>query len=481
MKRKIQKPKVFISYAWGNEEYQSKVLAFASQLVGVGIDVVLDKWNLSEGNDTYAFMEQCVTDETITNVLILLDPIYAKKADEHSGGVGTETQIISVKVYQEVTQDKFIPIVMERDENGNICKPTYLQGRLHFDLSVDEDYDNTYKRLVKTLYGEDVYIKPELGKKPAWVEQPVDISPKNMIAYSGLKNIQSVKAQKDSFRKYLFEFSKQMLDFVQRNQENRAEGFEYIALYDSISKIKTDFLLLLENSSYVGDAHKIVSDFFEETTNALKGNYGQGYEMIRTFLHELFLYTLAYYIKTKDYVSAGYILGKTYFNEDGYSEAGVDGFHMFYSARMHMHLSQAVSESDDKNYYSGTAAHWIETISSEFITKEQFVLADLLCFNYSLYGKNYVSETPWFPITYVYDNEFDSSLKRVAKRLVSNEYLQQILILFGYKTIEEFVIKFQEVESNREKIVKEYRYSSAWYPARILGDFVKCDEIGSLR
>ena len=54
MKPTIEKPKVFISYAWGSQEYQNKVLSFARDLVGVGIDVLLDKWDLKEGNDTYA-------------------------------------------------------------------------------------------------------------------------------------------------------------------------------------------------------------------------------------------------------------------------------------------------------------------------------------------------------------------------------------------------------------------------------------------
>lgn len=481
MKKKIQNPKVFISYAWGSDEYQNKILAFASQLVGVGIDVVLDKWDLSEGNDTYAFMEKCVTDKTITNVLILLDPIYAKKADEHVGGVGTETQIISAKVYQKVTQDKFIPVVMERDEHGNICKPTYLQGRLHFDLSMEEDYDNTYIRLVKTLYGEEIYVKPELGKKPIWVEQAAVVSPKSMIAYSGLKNIHSIKAQKESYRKYLHEFSEKMMNFAQVNQDVNVAGEEFVALYDSIASVKTDYLLLLENSNHVEDSHKMVSDFFEETTNSLKNINGQGYEIIKTFLHELFVYTVAYFIKDKDFSSIGYILGRTYFNEGGYREAGVDGFNMFYSARFHTTLSQAVSERDDKKYYSGTAAHWIESISSEVVTKEQFVLADLICFNYSLYGKNYISDWPWFPVTYVYDNEFNSSLRIVAKRLISKEYLEDILPMFGYENIEEFVAKFQEVENNRKNEMKEYRYSNAWYSARLLGDFVKADELGIMR
>lgn len=87
MNRKIDNPKVFISYAWGTDEYQAKVLAFATSLMQDGVDVVFDKWSLKEGNDTYAYMESCVTDESVTNVIILLDPTYSKKADDRKGGV----------------------------------------------------------------------------------------------------------------------------------------------------------------------------------------------------------------------------------------------------------------------------------------------------------------------------------------------------------------------------------------------------------
>lgn len=52
-KKKIDNPRVFISYAWGTKQYQEKVLSFAAQLVDDGIDVVIDKWDLTEGNETY--------------------------------------------------------------------------------------------------------------------------------------------------------------------------------------------------------------------------------------------------------------------------------------------------------------------------------------------------------------------------------------------------------------------------------------------
>jgi len=57
MKSTIEHPKVFISYAWASEDYRLKVRSFATDLMGNGIDVLLDQWSLKEGNDTYAFME----------------------------------------------------------------------------------------------------------------------------------------------------------------------------------------------------------------------------------------------------------------------------------------------------------------------------------------------------------------------------------------------------------------------------------------
>lgn len=157
MKSKIAHPKVFISYAWGSQEHDGKVIALATDLKTDGVEVVFDKWQLKEGNDTISFMEKSVLDESITNVLILIDPTYAKKANERAGGVGTETQIISAEVYNKVEQRKFIPVVFEKDDEGNICKPQYLKGLLHFDLSTPDKYDTEYRRMVRTLYGIDTY------------------------------------------------------------------------------------------------------------------------------------------------------------------------------------------------------------------------------------------------------------------------------------------------------------------------------------
>src|ERR1700730_2772626 len=108
-------PKVFISYSWTSNEHQQWVLDLATALRDNGVDAILDKWDLKEGHDANAFMERMVTDETVEEVIIVLDRKYADKANARKGGVGTETQIITPQIYASADQNKFVGVVSEVD------------------------------------------------------------------------------------------------------------------------------------------------------------------------------------------------------------------------------------------------------------------------------------------------------------------------------------------------------------------------------
>jgi len=129
-------PKLFISYSWADAEHEQWVVDLATELRESGVDVILDKWDLREGHDAVAFMEQMVTNPDINKVAIVSDETYAAKADGRAGGVGTETQIISRKVYENQAQEKFVAIVSEKDENGKPFIPTYYDSRIYIDLPV---------------------------------------------------------------------------------------------------------------------------------------------------------------------------------------------------------------------------------------------------------------------------------------------------------------------------------------------------------
>jgi hypothetical protein len=157
-------------------------------MVSDGVDVVLDIWDLKEGDDKYAFMETMVTDESVTHVLVFSDSEYAAKADARKAGVGTESQIISREVYSKVQQSKFIPVVCEFDGSGEPFLPTFLKSRIWIDFSSPEAANENWEQLIRFLYGKPAHEKPTLGKPPTYVTTDVTVPASPAVAkFAALK------------------------------------------------------------------------------------------------------------------------------------------------------------------------------------------------------------------------------------------------------------------------------------------------------
>lgn len=122
-------PKLYVSYSWSSHDHEQWVIDLATRLRESGVDVILDKWDLKEGHDTLGFMEKMVNDPELKKVILVCDRIYAEKADGRSGGVGTETQIISPEIYEKQDQRKFVAVLSEKDEQGRPYLPTYYKSR----------------------------------------------------------------------------------------------------------------------------------------------------------------------------------------------------------------------------------------------------------------------------------------------------------------------------------------------------------------
>ena len=138
-----------------------------------GVDVVIDDYDLKEGQDVNVFMERLKHDESLHFCLILSDSAYAKKANERKKGVGTEAQIISKEIYDSVEQTRFVPVVMENDDQNKPCLPTFLQSRKYIDFSSAEKRNQNWEKLVRLLHGKPARLKPEVGPPPSFLDEKV--------------------------------------------------------------------------------------------------------------------------------------------------------------------------------------------------------------------------------------------------------------------------------------------------------------------
>lgn len=155
---KLEKKKVFISYCHKDttEEWINKLV---TELGCYGIECIVDIYDLQLGQDVNYFMEQI---KKADNVLMLLGQTYKEKANDRVGGVGTETQIISNDVYKDVEQTKFIPVVIQKDENEEAYLPYYLEARNYIDFSNDNMFNKKIIELSRHIYGLPNKEKPVL-------------------------------------------------------------------------------------------------------------------------------------------------------------------------------------------------------------------------------------------------------------------------------------------------------------------------------
>lgn len=476
---KIPHPKVFISYAWTSDAYTNRVASFAAELQKIGVEVLFDKFEMKPGNELNAFMERSVNDASVTNVLLLLNKTYADKANNREGGVGKETQIISEEIYNKTTQTKFIPVVFEKGSKGEIYRPAYLGSTYFVDLSDSQKYDSEFQLLVKSLYGESVYRKPELGNPPEWVTEEISFSTKKRIEFEEIKNQSNGHAQRQSFKQAFELIRDKIVNLATGDIQSGASFYsQYLDRYKATIPLRDEYLQLLKISPYIDASEKIIASNLEELINTCKQNTETNAEIKLILLHEMFIYTIAFFLKNKMYEKAGYLLGKTYFTS--YNEHNVRSYDIFYCDRMQA-LDEAMKQRDNKNYYTGEGALWIEDINTDFCTRDDFVLADLICFNYSIFSPRKELVIHWFPIVYNYGIEYPHDvLRHWATRLQSIENVEEAITLFNCNSIVELKKCFTDLENSnvRYQYRSYYKHYGAFYAAPLLCDFIKSEQIG---
>jgi EAL domain-containing protein (putative c-di-GMP-specific phosphodiesterase class I) len=162
----IKHPKLFISYSQTDDRHKDWVVDLAKRLFKDGVEVIMDRWDLTYGQDMYSFMEQMVTDPDMDKVLIVCDSLYKEKADGRIGGVGKEVELMVNCIANDSSQEKFFALACEKNEDGNDCIPAYLSSRFYIDFSISDDFELNYERLMFFIHGRKYYKKPTRGRIP---------------------------------------------------------------------------------------------------------------------------------------------------------------------------------------------------------------------------------------------------------------------------------------------------------------------------
>lgn len=258
----IATPKIFISYSWTTPEHQSWVIDLAETLVQNGVDVVLDKWHLREGDDSHAFMENMVNDQAVTHIIMIIDEVYTQRANQRSGGVGTESTILSNELYTKKNKNNIVAVLAE----PNVKKPTFYAGRIHIDLSNEDKYTEELEKLIRWAFGKFEYEKPTLGTPPSFIlandtGTVLNTNLEYKLAVDSLKKGKSnaISTVKNYLEKLVKEIGKYKFD-KSEPKEQFIEKLESFKAYVEEFKDVTNEVCLFRNLSI----HRFYYKFFED-------------------------------------------------------------------------------------------------------------------------------------------------------------------------------------------------------------------------
>jgi len=464
-------PKLFVSYSWTSPQHAEWVLQLASELRESGIDVVLDKWDLKEGHDAHAFMESMVTEPSITKVILVCDKAYADKADGRSGGVGTEAQIISSEIYEKTRQDKFVAVVVEKDEDGKPHVPAYYRSRIYIDLSDTSAYAQNFEQLLRWAYDKPLYQKPELGRMPAYLEGDQAVALATSARFK--RALEAVRDNRPHAVPATIDYFTTLAEKLESFRlDPQADPFDD-AVVESVEAFlpyrneAVDLFLSLSLYLDTPETRNAIHRFFEQLvpyldrpTSATQWREWD-FDNFRFIIHELFLYAVASLVRHERFEAADHLMGPKYFVAEAqdYGREAMVSFEVF---RQHMR------SFDTRNQRLGLRRLSVRAdLLKERCTGVPVDFRDLMQADFILFMRDHLHQGNnwrWWPETLLYADRYSRPFE-VFARSGSTRYFERAKILLGVdskEAVAEAVSRFDHTNLPR------WQFES-FSPAQLLG------------
>ncbi|WP_077285161.1 SEFIR domain-containing protein [Cognaticolwellia aestuarii] len=473
----MKSPKVFISYSWSDQNHQELVKHWADRLVSDGVDVILDIYDLKEGDDKYVFMESMVTDPEVTHVLVICDNVYAEKANARKAGVGTESQIISGEVYQKVKQSKFIPIVCEFSPEGDPILPAFMQSRMWINFSSSEAENENWEQLIRLLYGKPQHVKPKKGKVPTFITSDTPIPASESFAkFNSLK--QAILQDKKGLNHYRRDFIDSCISYADDLRVRERPEVDSIG-----EKVLEDCNKLKAVRNYLCDWVLLESEISDETIFAeslidvleklreLKSKPAEisswndsWFEAHSVFVYETFLYIVAALLKSGAYS----VLNEIYYSHylmpstDQYGQKHFEKFDCFYGSS---NTLQSVLAPKNQRLYA-PAAELIKSQSDrEDIPFSDIQQAELLTLLMSLI----TPEANWYPGTLHYSSYGGGDYPFFIRAAQHKNFLKLAKVT-GIQSAEELRAKTKLGYDNARNSWNDFRYGSGFWSSLNMDD-----------
>lgn len=472
MATKLGLPKVFISYSWKPFSNKQKTLELAERLSNDGVHVIIDEWDLSEGQDKYQFMEKMVNLDDLKRVLIICNQDYAQKANDKKGGVGVESLIISDEIYSQADQKKFVPVIFEKDENDKEYVPTFVKSRIYIDLSNPDTFEQEYEKLLRNIFDKPISKRPPVGTPPAYLEEAEPTFLRTSHKVKAIEN--ALKNEKKNYQVFIDDYYSSFIealdDFKIQDEEITSEiKIDELVLskIEEIKVLRNDFIDFLnvtllystdfDDEKFLSFLEKLINYIILDDSNSYPSNR-YGYlktDVFRFFLYELFLYLCTVLVDKENFKLLSEILKNVYLV---YSERSLSTQAFSYTGFCHPIESIDKYRNDRLN---------LRRISITADTVKQRADIKEIPFN-----KLQQIDALLYYVAILYENTEDLQWHRwwpnltahhlyqipIFDRLISRKYFEKFKLIFNVETIDEFKAKIDKATENKKDFLQRWNY-----------------------
>lgn len=335
---------VMVSYAWGTREQDERVKALVDQLIGDGIHVTFDRYDLRDGGDVNAFMEQVAAKGNIRKVIAICTPKYVERMNSRKGGSGQEGMIMSPEVYEQLRDSvnpqagekkhRFIPVIFERNpdfpEDGKNHLPIMFSSMKYIDMETPKKYDDNYDQLLRFLLDKPELVRPPLGKIPAHLrEDAAPMLPSHSQFLTLKRLMEQGRATRATWKDYLDGVEEALLSLKPSiSSENNNAVFDFNVGYEESERfmlVRGEFAQAIqEGIRYDALSTSEILDFFERltyTTENLCEKHRDGstiysvavFSYVAFLIRELLLYFAAILVKNEKIKELNELTERTFF------------------------------------------------------------------------------------------------------------------------------------------------------------------------
>lgn len=429
----------------------------SSQLRSSGVDVVLDKWDLREGDDAIQFMERMVTDNSVTKVIMICDKRYVEKTDKRTGGVGTEAQIISSKIYGAQKQTKFAAIVTEFDDLGSPYVPAYYKSRIYIDMTDGAAYGEKFEQLLRWLFDKPIFERPPIGEPPAFLSQS-----RSSLSFSATpfqrRALDALTSGKPfanaAVEDYLAKVAEEIAGLRLDSGEDPFDD-AVVASIERFLPVRNELVdLLVALGRYANDADmvRLLHQFLERLLPLLYrpenlDRYREwDWDNLKFIVHEIFLYSVTALIKGAKFEAAEQLLSTEFYFERG--ETHGSGKLLPYTT-----FYQYLRSLEHRAQRLGKAAGSVRVSIHADLLKDRavgvpFSFVDVMQADFILYVRSLTADEPWWPVTALYARSI--GVFEVFARSVSQAYFSRLKSTLAIDSVEDLKGLIEAVVSNNK-------------------------------